>query len=52
MNALPQITVAALAVAAPAHAEPPPGLVEARLLPGWVTAAGTRMTALDLRLRR
>ena len=50
MNALPLITVAALAVAAPAHAEPPPGLVEARLLPGWVTAAGTRMTALDLRL--
>lgn len=28
----------------------PPGLVSAELLPGWVTADGARMTALDVRL--
>lgn len=51
MNARTLIAVAALSVAAgAAAAQPLPGLVEARLLPGWVTPDGTRMTALELRL--
>lgn len=51
MNARRAIAVALLGLAAlPAAAEPVPGLVEARLLPGWVTPEGTRMTALALRL--
>ena len=50
MKTLPLIAVAALSIASPAQAQTPPGLIDARLLPGWVTPQGTRMTALDLRL--
>lgn len=51
MNARALTAVAALALAAgAAAAQPLPGLAEARLLPGWVTPDGTRMTALELRL--
>ena len=40
----------ALASASPALAEPalPPGLVSARLLPGWTQADGSRIAALEL----
>lgn len=55
MNARTLTTVAALGLAAlpaalPAAGQPVPGLVEARLLPGWVTPEGIRMTALALKL--
>lgn len=35
-------------IAAPALAQDFPGLVSARLLPGWTEAAGTRMAALEI----
>ncbi|MCV2446733.1 protein-disulfide reductase DsbD domain-containing protein [Paracoccus sp. DMF] len=46
-----RILAALLMTALPALAdEPPPGLVSAELLPGWITAEGHRMTALRLEL--
>ena len=44
------LPVAALAQDAPLPAAMPPGLVAARLLPGWVAPDGQRMTALRLDL--
>lgn len=38
----------AFVIAAPAGAQDYPGLVSARLLPGWVEADGTRMAALEI----
>ncbi|MFT4014844.1 MAG: protein-disulfide reductase DsbD family protein [Paracoccus sp. (in: a-proteobacteria)] len=51
LAALLFLPLAALAQEPPPPGQPlPPGVVSARLLPGWTTADGHRMTALELRL--
>ena len=42
------LALLAALIAAPAGAQDIPGLVSARLLPGWIDAAGTRFSALEV----
>ena len=44
------LALLAYVIAAPALAQDFPGLVSARLLPGWMDAGGTRFSALELAL--
>lgn len=43
-----KLSLALMIIAAPAFAQPVPGLVSAELLPGWVDEEGQRFSALDL----